>query len=46
MSNVEQKDLEDVVIPVAGLGSRMFPMTLAIPKHLFPVAKKPTPICC
>ncbi len=40
MSEIEQRKLKDVIIPVAGLGSRMFPLTLSIPKNLLPVGNK------
>lgn len=29
------------VIPVAGLGTRMLPMTKAIPKEMLPIVDKP-----
>ena len=33
--------LKKVVIPVAGLGTRMLPATKAIPKEMLPVLNKP-----
>ena len=33
--------LEKVVIPVAGLGTRMLPATKAIPKEMLPLVDKP-----
>ncbi|MFT5163821.1 MAG: UTP--glucose-1-phosphate uridylyltransferase, partial [Alteromonadaceae bacterium] len=33
--------IEKVVIPVAGLGTRMLPATKAIPKEMLPVVDKP-----
>ena len=35
------KKINKVVIPVAGLGTRMLPATKAIPKEMLPVLKKP-----
>ncbi len=35
------KKISKVVIPVAGLGTRMLPATKAIPKEMLPVANKP-----
>ena len=35
------KKINKVVIPVAGLGTRMLPATKAIPKEMLPVANKP-----
>lgn len=35
------KKIEKVVIPVAGLGTRMLPATKAIPKEMLPVVDKP-----
>lgn len=32
--------IEDVVIPVGGLGSRMWPLTLSTPKNLLPVGRR------
>ena len=33
--------LKKVVIPIAGLGTRMLPATKAIPKEMLPVVDKP-----
>ena len=35
------KKLKKVIIPIAGLGTRMLPATKAIPKEMLPVAGKP-----
>ena len=35
------KKINKVVIPVAGLGTRMLPATKAIPKEMLPVLNKP-----
>ena len=35
------KKLRKVVIPIAGLGTRMLPATKAIPKEMLPVVDKP-----
>lgn len=35
------KKLKKVIIPVAGLGTRMLPATKAIPKEMLPIANKP-----
>ena len=35
------KKITKIVIPVAGLGTRMLPATKAIPKEMFPVLNKP-----
>ena len=40
MSNVSNNPIKDIIIPVAGLGSRLFPMTLAVPKNLLSVGEK------
>lgn len=40
MSTDKQRHLEDIIIPVAGLGSRLFPLTLAVPKNLLAVGEK------
>jgi UTP--glucose-1-phosphate uridylyltransferase len=34
-------ELKKLVIPVAGLGTRMLPATKAIPKEMFPILNKP-----
>ena len=34
-------DLKKVVIPVAGLGTRMLPATKVIPKEMLPIIDKP-----
>ena len=34
-------ELNKVVIPVAGLGTRMLPATKAIPKEMLPIIDKP-----
>ena len=36
--------LKKVIIPVAGLGTRMLPATKAIPKEMLPIINKPIPI--
>ena len=36
-----KKPIRRAVIPVAGLGTRMFPATKAIPKELLPVYDQP-----
>jgi len=36
-----QSKIEKVVIPVAGLGTRMLPATKAIPKEMLPIVDKP-----
>ena len=33
--------ISKVIIPIAGLGTRMLPASKAIPKEMFPVFKKP-----
>ena len=33
--------LKKIIIPVAGLGTRMLPATKAIPKEMLPIAGKP-----
>lgn len=35
-----------VIIPVAGLGTRMLPATKAIPKEMLTLVDKPDSICC
>ena len=35
------KNLNKAIIPVAGLGTRLFPATKAIPKELLPILDKP-----
>tara|TARA_A100000164_G_scaffold380759_1_gene429444 strand:- start:2291 stop:3166 length:876 start_codon:yes stop_codon:yes gene_type:complete len=35
------KKLEKVIIPIAGLGTRMLPATKAIPKEMLPIVDKP-----
>lgn len=40
MSNVSNNPIKDIIIPAAGLGSRLFPMTLAVPKNLLSVGEK------
>lgn len=35
------KKLNKVIIPVAGLGTRMLPATKAVPKEMLPILKKP-----
>ena len=35
------KKINKVVIPVAGLGTRMLPATKAIPKEMLPIVNKP-----
>ena len=35
------KKINKIVIPVAGLGTRMLPATKAIPKEMLPVVNKP-----
>ncbi len=35
------ESLKKIVIPVAGLGTRMLPATKAVPKEMFPVLNKP-----
>ena len=35
------KKLKKVIIPVAGLGTRMLPATKAIPKEMLPILNKP-----
>ncbi len=39
--NSASKTIRKAVIPVAGLGTRMLPLTKAIPKELLPVGNKP-----
>ena len=34
-------EVEKVIVPVAGLGSRMLPATKAIPKEMLPIIDKP-----
>ncbi len=34
-------DLKKIVIPIAGLGTRMLPATKAIPKEMLPIVDKP-----
>ena len=34
-------NLNEVIIPVAGLGTRMLPATKAIPKEMLPIVDKP-----
>ncbi len=41
MKKVLNKKLSKVIIPVAGLGTRMLPATKAIPKEMLPVLNKP-----
>ena len=36
-----KKELDTVVIPVAGLGSRLLPATKVIPKEMLPILDKP-----
>jgi UTP--glucose-1-phosphate uridylyltransferase len=36
-----QRGIEKAVIPAAGLGSRMLPITRSIPKEMLPVGRKP-----
>ena len=35
------KKIKKIIIPVAGLGTRMLPATKAIPKEMLPVLNKP-----
>jgi len=37
----EQKDVKKVIIPVAGLGTRFIPMSMAVPKEFFPLVDRP-----
>ena len=37
----KNKKIKKVIIPTAGLGTRMFPATKAIPKEMLPVVNKP-----
>lgn len=37
----KKKIVEKAVIPAAGLGSRMFPITKSIPKEMLPLGRKP-----
>ena len=39
--NKTMKKLKKVIIPIAGLGTRMLPATKAIPKEMLPIAGKP-----
>jgi UTP--glucose-1-phosphate uridylyltransferase len=39
--NMTEKKVKKVVIPVAGLGTRMLPATKAIPKEMLPIVDKP-----
>ena len=41
MSNVSLSHLKKIIVPVAGLGTRMLPATKAIPKEMLPVVNKP-----
>ncbi len=41
MSRVEKSPITKAVIPVAGLGTRFFPVTRIVPKALLPVLSKP-----
>ena len=34
-------NLKKIIIPVAGLGTRMLPATKAIPKEMLPIVNKP-----
>ena len=36
-----KNNLKKIVIPIAGLGTRMLPATKAIPKEMLPVVDKP-----
>ena len=40
-SAIKQSAIKKVVLPVAGLGTRMLPATKAIPKEMLPVVDKP-----
>lgn len=37
----QEKEIEKVIIPVAGLGTRFLPLSLAVSKEFFPLADKP-----
>lgn len=39
--NMLKKKIKKAIIPVAGLGTRMFPATKSIPKEMLPLADKP-----
>ena len=41
MPNVSLSHLKKIIVPVAGLGTRMLPATKAIPKEMLPVVNKP-----
>ena len=39
--------LTKVIIPIAGLGTRLLPATKAIPKEMLPIINKPIiQLCC
>jgi UTP--glucose-1-phosphate uridylyltransferase len=41
MDNPGKKKIEKAVIPAAGLGTRMLPITRSVPKEMLPVGRKP-----
>ena len=38
---MEQAEVKKVIIPVAGLGTRFLPLSLAVSKEFFPLVDKP-----